>query len=115
MGNEKKQKMKKIITYDPDLKLSYFKKIQILYNIKKEKFQIWRKTNKHYIFYTDFIGDIFNYSLCGTIIVLPFVSNPILIGLSIGTAIWLYQHRFHKEVKEILSSITLVNNIRYGK
>ena len=115
MSGEKKIKKKKIITYDPDLKLSYFKKIQILTNIKKEKFKIWRKTNKHWIFYTEFIGDIFNYSLCATIIMIPFVSTPIVYGLSIGAAIWLYQHRFHKEIKELLGSIKFVNNVRYGK
>ena len=46
---------------------------------------------------------------------LPFSSGPILMGLSIGTGIWLYVNRIHDKLKEVLGSITLVNNVRYGK
>lgn len=115
MSSETTKKSDKIVTYDPDLKLSVFKKFQMKYNIKKDNFKNFRKINKNWIFCKDFISDVFIYSLCGTLIMLPFSSDPMLIGLSIGTGIWLYVNRIHDKLKEVLGSITLVNNIRYSK
>lgn len=111
----KKIKRKKIMTYDPTIKLSHFKKFQMLFKIKKEKFLIFIKGNKTYNFYKEMFKDIFLYSLCGTLIMLPFSSSPIIFGISIGTGIWLYFTRIHKELKEILASLTLIKNVRYDK
>ncbi len=115
MSSETIKKSNKIVTYNPDLKLSFFKKIQIRKNIIQEKFKFFRQKNKNWIFYKEMIGDIFIYSVCGTLIMLPFSSTPMLVGLSIGSGIWLYVNRIHEKIKEILGSIKLVNSVRYEK
>ncbi len=115
MASETNKKPKGIVTYDPNLKLSRFKKFQIKFNIKKDKFKNFRASNKNWVFYKDMIIDTFNYSLFGTLIMLPFSSSPMLVGLSIGAAIWLYVNRIHKKLIEVLGSIKLVNVVRYGK
>ncbi len=107
-------KNNQIIPYDPTLKISFLKKLKMKWNIKLEKIKLL-KNNKNIIFFKDMILDIFIYSLCGTIIMIPFVSSPIFMGLSFGTGVWFYLNRIHHPLKEILGSISLVNTGRFNK
>lgn len=117
MSSKKTKKSTKIITYDPNLKLSRFKKFQIRFNNKLERIKINLKINKNWIFYKDMISDIFIYSLLGVGIIYGIFFNRSLLpmGISLGAGLWLYINRIHEKLKEILGSIKLVNTVRYGK
>ena len=95
-------------------KIGFFKKIQMKLNVNKEKFKIFRNKNKHWKYYTEKIYDLFNYTILGSLISLPFFIPSILnYGLGIASFIYLYDKRIHEKLTQLFSSICLVKNIGY--
>ena len=97
-------------------KIGFFKRIQMKINVKKENFKIFRYKNKYWLYYTGKIEDIFNYTILGSLISLPFFNPSILTyGVGIASFIYLYDKKLHEKIIQVLGSICLVRNIGYRK
>lgn len=95
-------------------KIGFFKRRQMSFHNRREKFKIFRKKNKHWVYYTEKIYDLFNYTILGSLISLPFFNPSILTyGLGIAAFIYLYDKKIHEKLIQLFSSICLVKNIGY--
>lgn len=100
-----------IIPANPNIKVSFFKKIHMYINAKRNKFSFFRKTNKHWRYYRKFLDDVIAYGVCGTLIALPFTSfiQAIFFGLSFGSILFIYSEKIHKLIMQLFSQLRLVN------
>lgn len=117
MINKNKNIKSDIIPANPDLKISFFKKIRMYINAKSNKFSLFRQTNKHWIYYRIFLDDVVKYGVCGTLIALPFTPflQAIVLGLSFGSGLFIYSEKIHKLIIQLLGQFRLVNIDRNSK
>lgn len=101
--------VQKIKVANPEVKLSFFKKLQMRYNLWKEDFTIFKRTNKWVKFIKEFLEDMVVYGICGFLVSLPFFSlNPFTIALAVSGGLFLYVKRLHVLLIQIISNFKLV-------
>lgn len=104
-----------ILTTDT-IKLSWFKKIQMRYNVFKENLVYKSNNSKFILYYREYTKDLFDLGIAWGLISLPFFySNPLTWGLSIASFHFLWNRSLKQDSKEILSSINIVNVANGGR
>ena len=85
-----------IIPAHPNKKISFFKKVQMYVNAKKNLFSVFKLKSQQWRYWMIFLDDIFKYSICGLFISLPiFYLNPFTLALAFGSGLFIYSYKIH--------------------
>lgn len=99
-----------IIPANPNEKISFAKKLRMYIWAKNNTFKFFRRTNKYWKYYTEFLEDLFNYGICGSLISLPFFyPSFITFGLAFGAGLFIYSKKIHALLIQLISQIRIVN------